>query len=173
MSSGPTFSLHGFIVSWIARLFYLSSLTSLIPFGAVLVKSGFTHIGEQLGKVPIAAIILLGLSILVLLFFYHNLAHTLASLGWMTFLPGLGGVFFMLFNREQVFGALASVFSGFALVEPFIIALQASLPQVWAFIIGYVALGFVLIHIAGRIEREHALTTTLKNVFGPRVRILR
>jgi len=164
------FNVVNFIVGWIAGLFYLTALSALIPFGALLITSGFSHIPAHLQNFPITALILIGVSVIVLVLHYRSVAHTLAALGWMTFMPGLGGVFFLAFGSEKVFAWLAKIFVGSAL-EPFIAAVYKALPQVWLFVIGYVIIGYIFIHIAGKIDREHALASQLRKLFGPRARI--
>ncbi len=168
------FSIVGLLVSWIARVPYIASLTSLIPFGALLITSVPAQISVELGYLPRSALALLGMSALILLCYHRNFAHTLASLGWMTLLPGLGALFFMIFRREQVFGLLSRFVVGFGKIEPAVNSyLGRALPNLWIFIAGYIVIGFVLIYFAGRIESEHAITSYLRRIFGPRARIVR
>jgi hypothetical protein len=167
------FSVTGFVISWIARLFYLGALTALIPFGAVLITSGLSEIPETIRAVPTAALALAGVSVLVLFFYHGHLAHVLAALGWMTLLPGIGGAIFLLLKRETLFAFLTAIFSGFALVEPFIAAVEKALPNAWLFVIGYLVLGVMFIYVAGKMEREHAVLTQMRKLFGPRARIFR
>ena len=171
MAQARHFNLFGFIIGWIARLLYLGALTTLIPFGALLITSGIKNIPTQVRNVPITAVVLVGISIVVLFLYHRDFAHTLASMGWMTFLPGLGGLFFLFFSKDKIFALFEKLFVGFESIKPLLDAVQQSLPQVWIFVIGYVVLGFVLIHIAGRMDREHALTSQLRKIFGPRARI--
>jgi hypothetical protein len=172
MAEAFKFSVANFVVGWIAGLFYLTALATLIPFGALLATSGFTHIPEYLHNVPISALILVGIAVAVLFVHYRSVAHTIASLGWMTFLPGLGGLLLLVFGKVQIFAWLERFFAGTAL-EPFIAAIYNAMPQVWLFVIGYVVLGYIFIHIAGKIDREHALAAQLRKLFGPRARIYR
>jgi hypothetical protein len=173
MAGAHRFSLSGFIVSWIARLFYLASLTAIIPFAAFLLANPLEAMPDLLSQFPVAALILFVLSIIILFVYHHNIAHTLAALGWMALLPGFGGLVFMLVPREAAFAFLKGIFSGFAMLEPFVAAVQQALPWGWLFVIGYIVIGLALVHIAGRMDSDHALTTHLKKIFGPRVRILR
>ena len=174
MTSPQHWSVGGFITGWVARLLYLTSLTALIPFGALLLTERPEKIPDTLQYLPLTAATLLGLSALVLLLYHRSVAHTLASLGWMTLVPGIGSLVFMLVNREAVFTLLATLVIGFGKIEPLLVAyLENVLPKLWLFIIGYIVLGLVLIHIAGRMEHEHALTSQLRKLFGPRARIFR
>jgi hypothetical protein len=126
------------------------------------------------GRFPIAAIALLCLSIVVLMAYHRSFAHTLASLGWMTLVPGIGALVMMIVNREAVVSFLVSLVSVFGNVGPYVSAyIDAALPKVWVFIGVYIFLGFVLLYVAGKIEYEHAMMATLKRVFGPRARIYR
>ncbi len=167
-------ALLGWVVSWIARMLYLSSLASLIPFGALLITSAPAQFPVQLNYLPMTALALIGMSALVLLCYYRNLAHTLSSLGWMTLLPGLGALFFMIFRREQVLGLLSRVVVGFGTIEPAVNAyLERTLPNLWVFIAGYIIIGIVLVYFAGRIESEQAVMSRIRRIFGPRTRIFR
>ncbi len=172
MTHSYSFNAVNLIVGWIAGLFYFTALTSLIPFGALLVTSGVVSIPSQLRHLPLAALILVGVSILVLFLHYRNAAHTLAALGWMTFLPGLGGFFFLVFGKVAVFAWLEKIFEG-SIAAPFISAVYKALPSAWLFVIGYILLGYALIGIAGRMDREHALFAQVRKLFGPRARILK
>ncbi len=167
-------TLLGWVVSGVAKLVYLASLASLIPFGALLITTAPEQIAVELGHIPLTALAMLGVSALILLCYHRNFARTLASLGWMTLLPGLGAVFFMIFRREQVFGLLSGLVVGFGKIEPALNAyLERALPNLWVFIAGYIIIGFVLVYFAGRIEREHAITSCIRKFFGPRARIFR
>ncbi len=168
------FSILGLLVSWVARVLYIASLTSLIPFGALLITSAPAQIPVTSGYLPATALALLGMSALMLLGYHRNFAHTLSSLGWMTLLPGLGALFFMIFRREQVFGLLSRLVAGFGKIEPVVNSyLERALPNLWIFIAGYIMIGCVLIYFAGRIESEHAITSYFRRIFGPRARIFR
>jgi len=167
------FSLGGFIVGWVARLLYLSALTVLIPFGALLITSGLSKIPEAIRQVPITALALVGVSAIILFLYHHSIAHTLASLGWMTLLPGIGGLLLMLVGREAIFGFISRFFAGFSLIEPLLTAVQESLPKIWLFAVAYIIIGLMLIHTAGKIDHQHALRSQLRNLFGPRVRIFK
>jgi len=168
------FSLVGLLISWIASILYLASLTSLIPFGALLLTSRPDRIPDTLQYLPHTALALVGVSVLILFIYYRSFARTLASLGWMTLLPGLASLFFLIFKPEAVLDLLAKLVIGFGKVEPLLASyLERTVPKLWIFILGYIALGIVLIYIAGKIEREHALTSTIRKLFGSRARIVR
>jgi hypothetical protein len=167
------FHLSGFIISWFARLLYLGSLTTLIPFGALVLASPEKFVSESLHYIPVTGFAFAGAGALILLLHYRNLAHVLATLGWATLIPGLGGLFFMVFQRDAFFAFLTNVFSGFSLIEPFAAVFQQTFPTIWLFVIGYVLIGLVLLHVAGRMEREHAVLEQFKKIFGPRVRVFR
>lgn len=173
MAEAHRFSLAGFIVGWVARLFYLASLTAIIPFAVLLLTKPLETVPNFFAQFPFAALVLFVLSIVVLFIYHRDVAHTLAALGWMALLPGLGGLAFMLIPRETALGFLKSVFSGFAMLEPFVAAVQQALPGVWLFVIGYIVIGLVLVHVAGRMDEQHALMTHMKKIFGPRVRVFR
>lgn len=167
------FSITGFIVGIIAKLVYLSALTVLIPFGAMILTQKPSGLPATLQFFPISALALLGFSVLILLFHHRSLAHTLASLGWMTLLPGLGALGLMIFNREAVFTILGN-FLGFGRIEPYIADyINSALPNVWFVTVVYIILGVVLIYIAGRMESTHTITAYVRRVFGPRARIYR
>lgn len=168
------FSLVGLLISWIASIIYLASLTSLIPFGALLLTSRPDRIPDTLQYLPYTALALVGVSVLILFIYYRSFAHTLASLGWMTLLPGLASLFFLIFKPEAVLDLLATFVIGFGKIEPLVAAyIGQAVPKLWIFILGYIALGMVLIYIAGKMESEHALTSTVRKLFGPRARIFR
>lgn len=173
MTAQRKFSPLSFVVGWMAGLLYLGALASLIPFGALLVSSGFKNIPAAMHQVPIAALALVGASFIVLLLYYRDLAHSLAALGWMTFLPGFGGLFMLFFSPDAMFAFLQKTFAGFSAVKPFLEAVQNTLPTVWLFIIGYILVGFIFLHIAGRLNEEHQLSSYFKKAFGPRVKIFR
>lgn len=168
------FSMTGFIVGFIAKLLYFSSLTALIPFGAMILTQKTESLPATLRFLPITALALLGFSVLMLLFHHKSLAHTLASLGWMTLLPGIGALGFMIFNKAAVFNVLNSAIFGFSKIQPYVAAyLDSALPKVWIVIGVYILLGFILVYIAGRMESKHAITSYIRRVFGPRARIYR
>ncbi len=168
------FSVIGFFVSWIAKLLYFAALTSLIPFGAMLFTARPEKIPEAIAYFPITALGLIALSIVVLLIYTKSFAHTLASMGWMTLLPGIGALVFMFVDKQAVIGIFAKVILGFDKIEPYVSAyLDDVLPKVWIFIIAYILLGLVLISIAGKMEYEHALMFQFKKIFGPNARIFR
>lgn len=167
-------TLWGLIIGWIARLLYLSSLVALIPFFILLFTSPLVLLPETLQLVPFTAMGLLAVSILILFLYHRNLAHVLASMGWMTMIPGFAAVFFLIFNREAVFQLLASIVAGFGKVEPWVVSyLEHFLPHSWAFSVIYILVGFVLLKIARKIDHEHSLALQIKKLFGPRVRIFR
>jgi hypothetical protein len=168
------FSFTGFIIGWIAKLLYFASLTTLIPFGAMLLTARPAEIPASLQYLPWTALGLLFLSAFVLLVYHRNLAHTLASLGWMTLLPGIGALVFMIVDPQTVLGFIAKLVVGFGKVEPLVESyLNDVLPKVWLFIAVYILLGFVLISIAGKMESKHALMSHFRKIFGPRVRFFR
>ncbi|MEM2916716.1 MAG: hypothetical protein QXT19_05175, partial [Candidatus Woesearchaeota archaeon] len=162
-------SVSGLVVGWIARLLYIASLTSLVPFGALLLTSAPAQVPVRLGYLPVTALALFGLSALLLLCYHRSLARTLSSLGWMTLLPGLVALFFIIFRRDRGFGMLSWLVVGFGKIEPALNAyLERTLPKLWVFIVGYIIIGFVLVYFAGKIEKERTLTSYLKRLFGPR-----
>ncbi len=168
------FSIAGFIIRWIASLLYITALTTLIPYGALLLTAMPENIALNLGYLPITAFGLLVLSVLVLWFYYKSLAHTVSSLGWMTLLPGLGALFFMIFRPDEVLGLLSGFITSFGRIEPYIIAyLETAFPKLWIMIISYLVLGVLFIYVAGRMEYKHALVFQLKRIFGPRAKIYR
>lgn len=168
------FSMAGFIVGFIAKLLYFSSLTALIPFGAMILTQKTADLPATMHFLPLSALALLGFSVLILLFHHRSIAHTLASLGWMTLIPGLGALGFMIFNRDAVMNMLSSVIFGFGKIEPYVAAyLNSALPKVWVVIVVYILLGAILLYIAGRMESQHAITSYVRRIFGPRARIYR
>ncbi len=167
------FSLGGFLVSWIARLLYFSALTVLIPFGALMLSAGLGGIPQAVRAIPTTALLLVGVSAVILLLYHRNIAATLASLGWMTLLPGLGGLVFLILGKETIIAVLQKLFLGFGLVESMVGMIEQSLPNLIIFVIGYIILGLLFLHIAGKIEHKHAITAQIKKLFGPRARVLR
>jgi hypothetical protein len=168
------FSFTGFLIGWFARLLYFASLASLIPFGAMLLTTRPEKIPANLQYLPWTAVGLLFLSAFVLLVYHRSFAHTLASLGWMTLLPGIGALVFMLVNKEAVFNFITTLVVGFGKVEPLVSEyINDVLPKVWLFIAVYIILGFLLIYIAGKMEYEHAMMSQFRRIFGSRVRFFR
>lgn len=161
--------LFGVVVRWFAHLLYVSSLTALIPFASLMLYSPAGLWPAMLGYAPLTAIVLLVLSVAVLFFYYHNVGHVLASLGWMTFVPGIAGFFFVVFRMEWVF-ALFEYFAG-PLAPVVRQQLENALPTSWLFIIGYVVIGFVLLKAAGGLEREHVISGRIRKFLGSRWRI--
>ena len=165
--------LGGFIICTLAQILYLSSLTVLIPLGILIFLSPVqttSMLGESL---PWGSVVLLLLSVIILFGYYHNTAKTVSILGWLSLIPGLSGLFFLLVDRESLFNLLSSFLVGINVVEPVIAAWENTLPQLWLFVIGYLVLGMFLIHLAGRLGREHALVSKIKQMFGRRARIVR
>jgi hypothetical protein len=174
MKQPHTSHVFDIILWWVVRLLYLSALTTLVPFVAHFIASGSLALPENVQYVPGAAFGILVICITVLFIHYHSVAHTLASLGWMTFVPGLIALFFQIVSPESFIATLETVGIGAGLVQNEIKEyINFVVPKVWLFIAVYLALGFILIHIAGKMEREHALTAQVRKLFGPRARILR
>jgi hypothetical protein len=165
------FSIIGFFVGWIAKLLYFASLTSLIPFGAMLLTARPQKIPETLAYFPLTAIGLLLISAFVLLVYHKNLGHTISTLGWMTLIPGIGSLVFMFVNPQAVLDLFAKVILGFDKIEQYIMSyLDDVLPKVWLFIAAYILLGIVLISVGRKMEHKQTLMSYFRKVFGPRVR---
>lgn len=164
----------GFFIGWISKLFYIASLASLIPFGAMIITSVPAEIPVELGYFPLTALVLLIISVLILFCYHRNLARTLASLGLMTLVPGIGALVLMIVNKDVVFAIFARFLFGFGKIEPYLDSyIESAIPKTWLFIVAYILLGLLLLYVAGRIEYEHTLVGYFRRVFGPRARIYR
>ncbi|MEM4239915.1 MAG: hypothetical protein QXM31_00040 [Candidatus Woesearchaeota archaeon] len=161
--------IFGFILEWIAKLLYFASLSSLIPFGAMILTQRPDRIPQTLSYLPLTALGLLIVSAALLLAYHKSLAHTIAALGWMTLIPGIGALAFMIVNRQAVLDFFAKTILGFEKIEPYVAEyLDNVLPKVWLFVIAYVIIGLVLLQIAGRIGREHSIWSRIRRLLGLR-----
>ena len=150
----------------VVKTLYLYSLTTLIPFGALFFTSGFQAIPKEIQHVPLIAFGIFTASLILLFAHYRDIAHALASLGWMGLLCGITAVLFHLFHPQSVFGLFKNVVYGFDKIEPIILKeLNDVLPTIWLFIVGYLVFGIVLLYIAGKIEPEHSMMSTLRKLF--------
>ncbi|MEM4247151.1 MAG: hypothetical protein QXR48_01280 [Candidatus Woesearchaeota archaeon] len=164
--------VFGFFVGWISRLIYVSSLASLIPFGAMIFTSAPAEIPVGFGYFPLTALGLLGVSALILFCYHRNLARTFASLGLMTLIPGIGALVLMLVNKDVVFAIFARFVFGFGKIEPYLNSyIESAIPNTWLFIIAYVLLGFLFLYVAVKIKYRYALVGYFRRVFGSRARI--
>lgn len=174
MENPHTRHVFDILLWWVVRLLYLSALTTLVPFVARFITAGTFALPENVQYVPGAAFGILVVCVLVLFFHYHSAAHTLASLGWMTFIPGLFALFFQIVSPESFIALLEKVGVGAGLVQSEIREYIAYVvPKLWLYIAVYVVLGLLLITLAGKMEREHALGEQVRKLFGPRARIFR
>lgn len=155
----------------VVKALYLYSLTALIPFGALFFTSGFRAIPQEIQHVPLISFGLFVASLIILFAHYRDIAHALASLGWMGLLCGITAVLFHLFHPQSVLGLFKNIVYGFDKIEPVILKeLNDVLPTIWLFIVSYMVFGIVLLYVAGKIEPEHSMMSTVRNIFRPRDR---
>jgi hypothetical protein len=101
----------------VVKALYLYSLTALIPFGALFFTSGVHAIPQEILHAPFVALGIFAASLILLFAHYWDLAHTLASLGWMALVPGIAAVLFHWLHPKSVLG-LFQVIYGFDKIEP-------------------------------------------------------
>ena len=159
------------LIWFVVKILYLYSLTALIPFGALFFTSGVRAIPQEIQHSPLIALGIFAVSLILLFAHYRDLAHSLASLGWMALLVGITAVLFHLLHPQSVLGLFQNVVYGFDKIEPIIVKeLDDVFPTIWLFIIGYIVLGIVLLYIAGKMEPEHSMMSTIRKLFKPRKR---
>ena len=119
MEHPHTSHVFDILLWWVVRLLYLSALTTLVPFVAHMITSRSFAVPERLQYVPGTALGVLIICVLVLSVHYHSIAHMLASLGWMTLIPGIFALFFQVVSPDVFIALLekAGVGAGFVQSE--------------------------------------------------------
>lgn len=126
------------IIKWIARLFYVAGLTSLIPIMPLLLFP------EHLATVKVllvfsAAFVCMGF--LLLLWYTSSFQKTLFNLGIMTLIPGLLAVIFAALGEKKLILFIASFGTLSPLIEAYI---QTYVPKGWFLAGVYILLGTAL-----------------------------
>ena len=137
------------VVGWIFGIFYVTGLTLLFPFLFFLQLAG-----PSSPNFLIAAIILITISFFGFLGRYGNLAGTLKTLGRITLIPGLLGIFFSVFGRRII----VSVLEGQQLAQGVLLTLisyvENAVPKVLALTVLYIVLGIFMWWIGSKFERN-------------------
>lgn len=129
------------VIKWIARLFYVAGLTSLIPLAPLLLFP------EHLATVKVllvfsAAFVCMGF--LLLLWYTSSLRKTLFNLGIMTLIPGLLAVLFAALGEKKLILFIASFGKLGPIIEAYV---QTYVPKGW-FLAGiYILLGTILAYL--------------------------
>lgn len=163
----------GFIIAFIARVLYLGALATIVPAAILMLASPLEAVPIFFEYVPFYALAIVLLSVIMLYFHEKSIGHVFLSLGWMTIIPGIGGAVFLYFGRETVLSWLTIFFGIIPVLAPVLAVLESIYPNLWLLVIAYIVLGIILLHIAGKLEREYALSMQVKKLFGRRARVIR
>ena len=167
------FSFGRLIIVWFAEILYLSALSALLPVILLTLISPMEPFANLSQYVSLTALGMVVLSVFILFLAYQSLGRVFFSVGWITLVPGLGGLIFLDFQKDAIIAFFSTVFSWFPLVEPVVNILERSMPNLWVIAVSYIIIGFLFMHLAGKLEHKHALTSQIRKLFGRRAKILR
>jgi len=162
------------VINILVNAVYAFSLSVLVPLMLMV------FFPEQLWPnvfyakpVIFLAVGLVFLSMGLLYIYTGSAGKTFFRLGLVTFLPGFLALVFSFYSKEIVFGMIEKYIGPFYLVEPYLGSyFEMVLPKVLTLAIAYLALGVFLIYIGVSYLRAESTRSWVKQVFGPRARII-
>ena len=129
------------LVKWIARLFYVAGLTSLIPLIPLLLFPEYLATVKVLLAFSVAFV---GMGFILLLWYTQSFKKTIFNLGVMTLIPGLLAVIFAIVGEKKLILFVAS----FGKLSPLIqIYVQNYVPKGWFLAGTYILLGTLLAYL--------------------------
>jgi len=158
MSDGGSTPLVGRVAGAIAwRVFvstaYTTGLTLLIPFVALRVQPADLKL-VPVGTSPVLLWLAIGLMLaafIVRLWVSRSLGDSLKALGFLTFLPGLIGIFVWLLGREWLLSRLETTVPKFEDMRPAVeLYLDRAVPQVAYLTVGFFVAGVLLLLLGSR-----------------------
>ncbi|MBS3147390.1 hypothetical protein J4219_00735 [Candidatus Woesearchaeota archaeon] len=126
------------LVKWIARLFYVAGLTSLIPLIPLLLFP------EHLATVKVLLVFSIAfvcMGFLLLLWYTQSFKRTIFNLGIMTLIPGLLAVIFTVLGEKKLILFVASFGKLSPLIQTYV---QNYVPKGWFLAGTYILLGTLL-----------------------------
>lgn len=135
-----------------AHLGYFSGLTMMIP---ILGTAWSSKIKPWLVSPNgfIIALVLIGISILLLAFAAKSISRLFKSVGWLMVFPGILALVFSVFGEASFWGFLNNKITGFSVIEPAAKWLiHHSVPNAIYLGIVYIAVGIAFVWVGRRIQ---------------------